>query len=196
MTNWTIRRTSSPQSLAVSLDEAKAHLRVGGSGQDDLIQLLIESATEKLERDVERCFVQASWEQTQSCFPADGASIPLYMSAAASVTSVSYLDTDGVSQTLDVSKYSLDLGRNALTCLDDDAGWPETLQTASMRDTVTIAFTCGTTDGSCLPRLFKHGILLEVARGFFDPAQEAGIASDNGRSYQNIVKGLIRSTYP
>jgi uncharacterized phiE125 gp8 family phage protein len=195
-TNWTIRRTSSPQSLAVSLDEAKAHLRVAGSDQDGLILLLIESATEKLERDIERCFVQATWEQSQCSFPADGGQIKLNMGGTISISSVSYVDTDGATQTLDPAEYSLDIGRNGVTCLNDDSGWPETLTTISGRDVVTISFTCGIADGDCLPRLFKHGILLETARAYFDPAQESSIATDNGRSYEAIVRGLIRSSYP
>lgn len=196
MSSWTLRRTSSPQAMAVSLEEAKDHLRVAGSEQDALISLLIESATEQAERDTERCFVQATWEQTQDCFPADGGPILLNMSKAASIQSITYLDADGVTQTLPASDYSLDLGRNMVTCLNDDDGWAETLQTQSGRDTVTIAFTCGTSDPNCLPSLFKHMILLEVGRAYFDPAQENGVNTNDGRSYENLVRKLIRSSYP
>lgn len=194
--NWTLRRTSSPQAMAVSLDEAKDHLRVAGSEQDSLIQLLIESATEQAERDTERCFVQATWQQTQYGFPANGGPILLNMSKAVSVQSITYLDTDGVSQTLSTDDYSLDLGRNVVTCLNDDDGWAETLSTQTERDTVTISFTCGSADPAALPSLFKHMVLLEVGRAYFDPAQENGVNTNDGRSYENIVRKLIRSSYP
>lgn len=161
-----------------------------------MIQLLIEAATEQAERDIERCLVSATWEQSQDCFPANGGPVLLNMSKAASIESVTYLDADGASQTLSTDDYELDLGRNNVTCLDDDDGWPETLSTSSGRDAVTIAFTCGTTDPSCLPSLFKHMILLEVGRGYFDPAQENGVNTNDGRSYENIVRKLIRSSYP
>ncbi len=194
-TNWTIRRTSSPQSLAVSLDEAKRHLRVSGNAQDELIQLLIESSTERLERDIERCIITATWEQTLCNFPANGEPILLHMKAASAVSSVTYSDPDGNVQTLDAQNYVLDKGRNSLVCTSN-GGWPAGLVTDNGRDTVTIEFTCGQSDVSCVPRLFKHGILLEVGRGYFDPAQEGQTATDNGKSYQNIVKGLLRSSYP
>lgn len=193
---WTLKRTSSPQFLAVTLAEAKAHLRVSGTSQDDLIQKKIEAATEQLERDIERCIVQASWQQSQYGFPESGSRILLNMSKATTINSITYLDEDGVSQTLASDKYELDLGRNVATCLDDDNGWPETFLTPSNRDTVFINFTCGVSSESQLPRLFKHAILLEVGRAYYDPAQENAVNTNDGKSYENIVRKLLRSSYP
>ena len=141
-------------------------------------------------------FYPSFLEADTRLLPEDSGSILLHMSKISSVTSVSYLDTDGTSQVLDASKYGVDLGRNSVFCTDDDAGWPETLATPSMRDTVTIDFVCGTSDPECLPRLFRHAILLEVGRGYYDPAQENGVNTNDGRSYENIVRKLIRSSYP
>jgi hypothetical protein len=118
------------------------------------------------------------------------------MSKAVSVQSITYLDADGAEQTLSTDDYELDLGRNTVTCLNDDDGWPDTLSTASGRDTVTVSFTCGTSDPSTLPSLFKHMVLLEVGRAYFDPAQENGVNTNDGRSYESIVRKLIRSSYP
>jgi len=193
---WTLKRTSSPQFLAVTLDEAKAQLRVSGSAQNDLITRLIESATEQLERDIERCLVQATWQQSQYGFPEEGKAILLNMGSATAISSITYLDEDGAEQTLSVDQYSLDSGRNAVTCLNDDDGWPETLLTPSERDTVFVNFTCGVTSADCLPRLYKQAILVEVGRYYYDPAQENGVNTNDGRTYENLVKKLIRSSYP
>lgn len=194
--NWTLRRTTSPSGLVVSLDEAKAHLRVSGSSQNDLIQMLIEASTEKFERDVERCILSASWEQAMDCFPADAGHVLLNMSKATAITSVSYLDGDGVNTVLDPAQYELSLGRNAMVCLNDDDGWPETLDTMSGRDVVFVTFSCGGIDANCVPRIFKQAILLEVARAYFDPAQENQLTTDNGKSYERIVQQYLRSSYP
>ena len=169
---------------------------MAGNEQDQMLTLLIEAATEQAERDTERCFVQATWEQTQYGFPSDAGAILLNMSKAVSVQSITYLDADGAEQTLSTDDYELDLGRNTVTCLNDDDGWPDTLSTASGRDTVTVSFTCGTSDPSTLPSLFKHMVLLEVGRAYFDPAQENGVNTNDGRSYESIVRKLIRSSYP
>lgn len=118
------------------------------------------------------------------------------MSKATAVISITYIDGDGATQTLATDKYELDLGRNTVTCLDDDNLWPETLVTQSERDTVFVNFTCGVTSASQLPRIFKQAILLEVGRYYFDPAQENLVNTNDGRSYENLVKKLIRSSYP
>lgn len=118
------------------------------------------------------------------------------MSKATAVSSITYIDGDGATQTLATDKYELDLGRNTVTCLDDDDLWPETLVTQSKRDTVFVNFTCGVTSASQLPRIFKQAILLEVGRYYFDPAQENLVNTNDGRSYENLVKKLIRSSYP
>lgn len=194
--NWTLRRTTSPQGLAVSLEAAKNHLRVAGSSQDDLITNLIKAVTEQLERDIERCIITAGWSQSQDCFPSKGQSVVLNMSKATTITSVTYVDSDGNSQTLDPAQYELDLGRNALVCLNDDDGWPETLQTQSGRDVVFINFNCGTTDPNCVPHLFKQALLIEIGRYYYDPAQENQVNSNDGKSYENIVRKLIRTSYP
>lgn len=193
--NWTLSRLSQSGNLAVSLPEAKAHLRTSGTAQDPMIQDLIQAATEQLERDTNRAIIAGSWKQTQDCFPESGLAIPLYLDHVTSITSIYYLDDDGVSTLLDPANYEYDSGRNAITCLDDDNGWPETLATTSGRDTVTITFAAGAADSGCVPRLAKQAILLEVGRWYFDPAQENGVNTNDGRSYDAIVKKLLSTKY-
>ena len=77
--NWTLQRTSRLSELAVSLDEAKNHLRISGSSQDSELELLIEASTEKLERDINRGVISSTWIQSMYSFPADGAPIELKM---------------------------------------------------------------------------------------------------------------------
>jgi uncharacterized phiE125 gp8 family phage protein len=193
--NWTLTRTSSPSGLAVSLDEAKNHLRVSGGDQDDPITLLIEASTEKLERDINRGILSATWQQAMYCFPANGQAIDLMMGMNTNVSSITYVDTDGVTQTLDPSMYSYSAGRGCVFNADASGDWPE-VSTDVVSDKVFVNFSCGVTDEGCVPRMMKQAILLEVGRGYFDPAQENGANTDNGKSYEKLVIKLIRSSYP
>ncbi len=192
--NWTLTRTSSQSGLAVSLDEAKNHLRVSGSDQDEPITLLIESATEQLERDINRGILATTWQQAMYSFPASGDKIDLMMGMNTNVSSITYVDTDGVTQTLSPSLYSYSAGRGCVFNTSPD-GWPD-VSTESVGDMVFINFSCGVADSGCVPRLMKQAILLEVGRGYFDPAQENGANTDNGKSYEKLVIKLIRSSYP
>jgi len=193
--NWTLTRTSSPSGLAVSLDEAKNHLRVSGGDQDGHIQLLIEASTEKLERDINRGVLSASWQQAMYAFPADGQPIDIMMGMSTNVSSITYKDSDGSEQTLDPSDWSYSQARGCVFSTGDSGEWPE-VSAGNVGDKVFINFTCGVQDSDCVPRLMKQAILLETGRAYFDPAQEMGMNTDNGRSYEMIVRKLIRSSYP
>ena len=191
--NWTLARTSSPSGLAVSLQEAKSHLRISGPSQDDELLLLIEASTERLERDINRGLIQATWQQAMYAFPKNGDKIDIMMGATTSVSSITYIDTDGVTQTLDPTLWSFSLARSCVFSTSTD--WPCVSQ-ESVSDKVFVNFTCGQADGDCLPRLYKQAILLEVGRAYFDPAQENGVNTNDGRSYEAIVVKLLRSSYP
>lgn len=195
MQDWTIQRTSSQSHLGVSLAEAKAHLRIGGTAKDDLITLLIESATEQLERDIARACLVATWKQSMSGFPSCDQPIQIMQSPVVAVTSVEYIDSEGATQTLDVADWSFSSARNSLYYEGSDGTWPST-STETKSDKVFITFTAGLDDEGCVPRLMKQAILLEVGRAFFDPAQENGVNTNDGRSYENIVRKLRRTSYP
>jgi len=193
--NWTLTRTSSQSGLAVSLAEAKNHLRVSGGDQDEPITLLIEAATEQLERDINRGILTATWQQAMYCFPASGTKIDLMMGMNTNVSSITYVDTDNVTQTLDSSLYSYSAGRGCVFNANTNDEWPA-VSTDNESDKVFINFSCGVTDEGCVPRMMKQAILLEVGRGYFDPAQENGLNTDNGKSYEKLVIKLLRSSYP
>lgn len=193
--NWTLARTSSPSGLAVSLVEAKNHLRVSGSDQDDYITLLIEASTEKLERDINRGILTATWQQAMYAFPAEGKPLDIMMGMNTSVSSITYVDSDGVTQTLDQSLWTYSQARGCIFNANPDNVWPDT-DMDTIGDKVFVNFTCGVSDAGCVPRMMKQAILLEVGRAYYDPAQEAGMNTDRGRSYEMLVRKLIRSSYP
>ena len=192
--NWTLRRTSHPSGLAVSLQEVKDHLRISGTGQDDHLTLLIEASTEKLERDINRGIISATWQQALDKFPTNGDPILLHMGNDTSVSSITYVDEDNATQTLASANYSYSNARSSVFC-EVSEGWPET-STISKSDKVFINFTCGVADEDCVPRIMKQAIMLEVGRAYFDPAQENQSNTDNGKSYEMLVRKLIRSSYP
>jgi uncharacterized phiE125 gp8 family phage protein len=89
----------------VSLPEAKAHLRLEHDLDDRAVGDLITSATRYLEEVCWRGFCLQTWERTESRFPADvcfsferqGLELP--MGNLVSVTSLKYIDPDGVERT-------------------------------------------------------------------------------------------------
>jgi len=198
-TNWTIKRTTSPSELPVSLAEAKKHLRLNANDptHDDNLTLLLTAATERLEQDIDRQILSASYQQTQFCWNETDdprAEVKLFKKAVTAVTSVKSIDESGSEQTLDPSDYIFDAARGSLFPTGD-SGWPSLKPNTS--NAVTIDFTAGYgVDANCVPRLFKAAILLTVGKWFFDPAQEGSALHSQEVAYERIVTLLMRSSYP
>ncbi len=90
----------------VTLAEAKLHLRVDHSDEDALISSLISAARRYAETFTGRQIITATWELTLDAFPwIIEPPHPLLQS----ITSIVYVDVDGVSQTLDASIYQVDI---------------------------------------------------------------------------------------
>jgi len=198
-TNWTIKRTSSPSELPVSLAEVKKHLRlsVSDTTHDDNLALLLTAATEKLEQDIDRQILTASYQQTQFCWNESDdprAEVKLFKRAVTAVTSVKRIDESGSELALDPADYIFDAARGSLFPTGD-SGWPSLKE--NVPNAVTIDFTAGYgVDAGCVPRLFKAAILLTVGKWFFDPAQEGSALHSQEIAYERIVTLLMRSTYP
>lgn len=190
LTKWTLKRTSNPSELPVSLDEAKRHLRLALSDttQDPELELLIIAAAERLERDINRQIISATYELT-TCEFGDYILIPVR--PVTSISSVQYLDTDGVSQTL--TDYRFDEGRQAIVPNVGET-FPSTVTDSSA---VTVSFVAGYgSDADCLPRLIKAAILLCVGKWFFDPAQESSGLHSSEAAYDRIIRNLTPGIYP
>lgn len=127
--------------LAVSLDDAKLHLRVDHADEDDLIELLIRAAMEDAEAMMGRALLPQTWRQRLDAWPAG--SVELGPACVSAVTAIAYTDSAGAAQTLDVST-AVHLQSDALTAhLWPAYGttWPAT---RAQPDAVSITYTCGT----------------------------------------------------
>lgn len=98
---------TAPTRHPVTLIEAKDHLRVDDNNSDAYIDSLIEAATATLDgRDgiLGRCLVQQTWELRISEWQQP---IEIPLPPFVSVSSIKYLDTNGVEQTLSSTNYDV-----------------------------------------------------------------------------------------
>lgn len=101
-----LKLITAPTGLAVSLADAKAQLRVSGTDEDALITRLIRGATARAEHETGRALMDQEWELILDAFPA--AEIELALPPVISITTVKFLDTAGVQQTMVGTAYVLD----------------------------------------------------------------------------------------
>lgn len=99
---------TAPAVEPVTLAEAKSHLRLDPDGTDEnaLIADLIRAARENVENFTHRAIIAQTWDLKLDGFP--GGPICLPFPPLLSVTSITYLDGAGVSQTWASSNYIVD----------------------------------------------------------------------------------------
>ena len=145
----------------VSTSEFRAHARIYHSQDDSYIATLILSATQVIEAETRRALITRSFAYQLEGFPAGG-EIILPRSPLSSVTSVTYTDAAGATQTLSSSLYHVysvnGVGR---VVLKSTASWPATLGTGALDVTVNFVAGYGATSAS-VPAALEHAVLLQA----------------------------------
>lgn len=110
----------------LTLAEAKAHLRVDTTDDDDLIAALLTASRSFCEEWTGRAFVTQTWELVLDEFSSDlnADEIEIPRPPLQSVTSVKYDDSDGVEQTLATDQYDVDTVSQPGWVVPITTGWP------------------------------------------------------------------------
>jgi len=139
----------------VSLVEAKAHLRIVVTDDDTLITAQISAAREFAEHYTGRSLAPQTLELALDAFPSDA--IELIGLPVTSITSIKYIDMNGVEQTLATTFYSLnDYGLTASVELAANKEWPET---QSVANAVKVRYAAGYAEA---PKTVKAAMLLLI----------------------------------
>ena len=111
MNIWTrLKLITAPNEFGVvTLEQAKAHLRVSHADDDAVITAMIGRAVAQFDgpRGIGLCLSTQTWELRLDAFPL---CIDIPLGPVASVLSVKYIDMAGVEQTLAALNYKLDTG--------------------------------------------------------------------------------------
>lgn len=99
-----------PATEPVSLADVKAHLRVDGTAEDDLLAAAIVAARTHVEAETRRQLIAQSWRVYLDEWPA-GRTIELPLAPLISVESVTLYDIVGAAQVLDPEAYRVDAAR-------------------------------------------------------------------------------------
>lgn len=155
-----LKRTVDPTVPAVTVESAKEQLQIEHDDDDSLIRRYIQVATDAVENDSRRGFINQTWQLSQEDFDED--LILLRRCPVSSVTSVTYTDSDGNGQTASSSVYQVD------TTSEPGRLYPAYNQTwptvrADQLNGVQVAFVVGYgADHTSVPPLATQAILLLV----------------------------------
>jgi len=168
MTNLVPVMITPPTNRPVTLDEAKAALKVEHNDDDALIDAFIDAAVSHLDGYsgiLGQALLTQTWRQDFSCF---AKRLRLPFGPASAVVSLTYYDADNELQTLSSSVYCLlsDV-RGPFVQLQYGQSWPSHV---SRDDAISVSFTVGRSD-DLLPPAIRAALLMLVGhfyenRGF------------------------------
>lgn len=164
----------------IDLATARLHLRLDATGSppshpdDDLVEGIIAAARESAEIYCGLAILNQSYKLQLDEFPASNGAIPLGLWPVNTITSITYVDDDGATQTLATSVYDLEGNQApARVVLKYEQEWPATRK---ITNAVTVTFVAGYTDGQSpnsypMPKSVKQAMLLAI--GHFYENREA-----------------------
>lgn len=160
------RRTTDATIEPLTLDEAKAWLRVTDTIENGLIETLIKGVRQLAERRTSRAFLSQTWELVLDEWPGSS-EIQLPVAPLIAVSSVSYEDANGDTQILSSANYEVDVVKEpGRLVLKPAESWP------SLEDginKVTITFTAGYgTKASSVPSDLKTALCYLLSEHFVD----------------------------
>jgi len=93
---YSIRVTEPPETEVLTLDQAKAHLRVDSSDEDDLIGAYLKAAVRHVEDFTSQVLADQEMEIAWCDFPTYPEMIAIPRTPVTEIVSLAYLDSDGV----------------------------------------------------------------------------------------------------
>lgn len=157
-----IKVITQPTAEVITLPEAKLHLRIDDAGvhpDDVMIAGLIIAARGYAEHYTQCSIGSQTLEVALDAFPATACAIELSRGPTTAITSVSYADEAGVTQTLTGSNYSLDdYSTPAWLVPAYGMEWPATRDQANA---VKVRYVAGWT-AVTVPKQIKSAMLLHI----------------------------------
>jgi uncharacterized phiE125 gp8 family phage protein len=154
----------------IPLAELRLHLKQDTTNDDDLITDWLAGAVAVCEHATGRSFGEQTLEFAIDEFPSTVA-IALPRGTVMSITSVKYIDTSSVEQTIDSGSYMLDdYSTPAFLIPAYGTDWPDTLETVNA---VKVRYVAGS---ATIPAAVKNAIKLMV--GHWDQNREAAANKD------------------
>jgi uncharacterized phiE125 gp8 family phage protein len=170
-----------PTQTPVSLDEAKAHLRVDHPDDDATVAAMIKAATSAAEQFLRRSLCTQTLRLALREFPVGAIELP--RPPVQAITAISYLGIAGglwatILNIDDGRIYEFDQHANAVVLLPNKS-WPSTV---TYRTSVTIDYVAGYASPAAIPDAIRQAILMTVGHFF--------------ANREDVVTGTIATALP
>ena len=189
--------TTAPTLEPVNVEDARRNLDLDDNYRDADVEQWIIEARKSVEHDARVALVNQTRTLVTHAFPASSSFNVGIVSPLVSVTSISYLDTAGTSQTLATTVYKVDTGRRpGVVWLKSGQTWPSTYDEAN---SVTVVYVAGHGAAvATVPEAAKQAIYLLVRYRLDNPeAFRVGFTEKAGLyGYEHCINQLRPGNYP
>lgn len=150
--------TTAPAIEPISVEEAKCQIGIDHNDDDLVISRRITAVRQWLEKQLWSAFITQTWTLRVRCWPDYFVLPPGHLQ---SVTSITYLDTSGDSQTLATSEYDVNIyDVPGVVRPSETSNWPDLQE---IDNAVTVTYVVGYGDArSDVPQPIKDALLLAV----------------------------------
>ena len=170
-----------PAAQPIAVADVEAQVRASLSAETTLIDLYIKAVTAKAEGYLKRSIITQTLQLSVERFPSG--SIKLPAGPVQSISSITYLDGDGVQQTISSSLYQL--GIDDTVCPAWGESWPGV---RVQPDSVKITYVAGYGLAVAVPAEIKAWMLLNVASLY---ENRETVISGNVSELNTLADGLI-----
>lgn len=182
----TLTLTSAPATEPLTAEEARKHCRIEDAAEDTYVESLIEAARRYCENFTNRAFITQTWKLYLDSFPLE---IELRRCPVISISSITYVASDGTTTTLATSVYQLLAGTEpGIVTLKYNQTWP------SIRGDVqgiVVTFTAGYGAASAVPDTIKHAMKLLIGHWYRN--REAVLTGETSKDIEFAVESLLWS---
>lgn len=171
-----------PAEEPITVLQARRQCKCEDDAEDELFAIWIKAAREAVEFDAELALITQTRRQYIDYFP-DGP-IELRTPPVQSISSITYTDTSGSTQTLASTVYDSDLiSKPALIMTAEGQTWPAT---RTKLRSVAINFICGFGLATSVPALAKQAMLLRISSSY----RNREMTKEETLSYDNLIAKL------
>ena len=192
MTQYGLSLATAPTSEPITLAEAKKHCEIGAevNHHDEHLERLIQAARVYVENFTGRQICTATWDLYADSWPADSLAIYLPKGPIQSVSSITYVDENGATQTWSSANYTLSSSREpAVVRLAYQATWPAY---RFQPDSIRVRFVAGYGAAAAVPMGIKQAVLLLIGGWFLNREIET---TSNLRWMQSAENLLLQYRY-
>jgi uncharacterized phiE125 gp8 family phage protein len=185
-------RTVDPTFQPITLAELKRRMPVAGDHWDADLRDALTEGIERFEADTGIVCCTSTWAEKLDDWPSEY--FRLQRRPVASISSITYLDVDGTSQTWTSTNYSLDNRRAINTVfLTYNATFPSL---RGIENQVTITYVAGYASAILVPQMAKFAIVGAVKQTFGLMIGDGAMIEDGTTIYERLVERFRRASYP